>query len=242
MSVWNGQYKQNPPNSNNPGYGAEAIRDLKTNIEGIVGREHNFDTDTVSGQGKHLPGSAIIALDEDTETPVDSGQIGRLKGSTTNSKTTLQVKATSTDLNIEGYNQVSKTGDETIAGIKTFTDAPAVTQIVDDGSSDTTLANVGYVKTKTGTTSITPSVINVTPATDLNLLDFNGNQYDTITSKPDTNNLEELLAQISGELAELRTAVQTNGLNNPFGQNLETTSIVTFGTVTADKVFNPVWG
>lgn len=96
MSTWNTQYKQNPPNDNNPGYGAESIRDLKTNIEGIVGNEHNFDLVTTSGQGQHRPGSAIIDLAEDTSTKVNNLQAGRLKGSTDlDSKTTLQVKGVS---------------------------------------------------------------------------------------------------------------------------------------------------
>lgn len=248
MASWNQQYKSNPPDDNNPGYGAAAIRDLKTNIEGVVGNEHNFSLIDLGVQGQHYPGSAIIDLAEDTSTKVNNLQAGRLKGSTdADSKTTLQVKGVTEDLNIEGYNQVSKSGDETIAGTKTFTTAPAITQIVDDESSDTTIANVGYVKFKNDTTEINPIENNASPVSDLAISDFNSNLIYTILNDEDTNNLEELLVQIVEQLGELRATVNALALNNPFSQDLTTTGSPTFtgvtatGNISANKVYGAVW-
>ncbi len=41
--VWNEQYKQYPQTENNPGYGADSIRDLKLNLEEKFTAEHKFN-------------------------------------------------------------------------------------------------------------------------------------------------------------------------------------------------------
>ena len=82
MGTWNSTYKQNPANNNNPGYGADAIRDLKSTLETVFQAGHNFDLLSVSEQGKHLPGTAIIDLNGDTDA-LNNLQVGRLKGTVT---------------------------------------------------------------------------------------------------------------------------------------------------------------
>jgi len=255
MATWNTQYKQNPPDDNNPGYGAAAIRDLKANIEGIVGVEHNFDLVIPSNQGKHLPGSSIIDLDDDSEA-VNSLQVGRLKGTSheTEDTATMQVKGELVDLDIKGYDQVSLDGDETIDGTKTFTTSPSVTQTINDESPDTALANVEYVKAKTTTTSIEPTIDNVSTATDKAITDIYASTILTILHQADTENLEEILSQISFELEVLRNSLNTVGSHNSFGQNLRSTDSPTFsgltingnivatGNITGAKVYGAVWG
>ena len=257
MSAWNAQYKAYPPNSNNPGYGAEAIRDLKTNLENILGVEHSFDVvDDISLQGQHLPGSAIIALDDDTSDDiVNHSRMGRLTGTTTEdadevSVTNLQVLGDEGYRDVRGYNQVSTDQNQTITGEHTFVTAPILSVTLDDNSDDDEFANVGFVRSESSTTGIEPAVVNAGPASNFVLYDFNdgSNPLYTIYAKDDTNNLEELLSQIVGELAYLRAAVSAVATNNPFDQNLEDDSSPTFagltvnGTITADKVTGAVWG
>jgi hypothetical protein len=251
---WNGQYSSLPQDDNNPGYGAAAIRDLKTKIEGLFGREHNFDLDLTSNQGKHFAGSAIIDLDSDG-TAVNNLQQGRLKGITFDTNyAILTVKGETSDQQIKGYNQVNLDGDETIGGEKTFSTAPVISAVFPEDPADQTIANVGYVNLKTDTSEIEPDLLNVSPITDLTISDFNTNDIYTIIHKADTDNLESLLLQISTELIEVRTAIQANAANNPFGQNLQVTDAVTFagqtingnvvatGNITGVKVFGAVWG
>jgi hypothetical protein len=253
MATWNNQYKLNPPDDNNPGYGAAAIRDLKTNIEGIVGVGHNFDLVTPSNQGKHLPGTAIVDLDSDAEA-VNHLQKGRLKATTVGTEATLIVKGATADQPIKGYDQVSLSGDETITGTKTFTTSPSVTQTVSDASPDTTLANVGYVKTKTTTDSIEPTLKNVSPAVNQDITDIYANTIVTIPHQADTTNLESLLNQINTELIAVRSALDTTASHNSFGQNLRVTDTVSFGglnvngalvatgDITGANVYGAVWG
>lgn len=251
MSVWNNVYKQNPPDDNNPGYGAAAIRDLKTNIEGLVGREHDFDFALPANQGKHLAGSAIIDLDSDTDA-VNNAQIGRLSGITDSEDSTVATLAVNGETayqNIKGYNQVSLAGDETIAGIKTFSTAPVISETVDDESSDTTIANAGYVRLKSLTSSIEPAITNVSPAVSLPITDVYGETITTMAhNATDTGSLEELLVQVNAELINLRTALNTVASYKQYGQDLNDTASPTFagltttGTITGAAVYGVVWG
>jgi hypothetical protein len=251
MSTWNNVYKQNPPDDNNPGYGAASIRDLKTNIEGLIIAEHKFPLTTgLSAQGQHKAGSAIVDLtDETIDDRVNNSQIGRLKGSTdVDDKTTLQVLGETLYLDIEGKNQVSNIGDETIAGEKIFTTAPLITQVVDDGSDDDTIANVGYVKTKTSTTSIEPTVNNVGPAPAIELRSYDAELLNTMAIQlTDSTNLEEFLVSVKTELFNIRAALIAVAPMSPYGQDLRDTgsptfNVVTATTINADTVLGAVWG
>lgn len=259
MATWNVQYKQNPPDDNNPGYGAAAIRDLKTNIEGVVGREHDFDLVTPANQGKHLAGSAILDLDADPNA-VNNLQKGRLKATSSGTTATMQIKGASSDLNVKGYDQVSKADTETITGAKTFTTSPVVTATISDASPDTALANVGYVKTKTATGNIVPTINNVGTTVNKPITDIYASTITTINSVNDVSTLEALLGQVSTELEVIRNALNLVASHNSFGQNLRTSDTPTFagitvngvasftdnitttGDITGARVYGAVWG
>lgn len=239
--AWNEQYKQLPQDNNNPGYGAAAIRDLKTKLEGLIGVGHNFDLVAVSNQGRHLPGTAILDLDSDA-LGVNHLQVGRMKATSDDTIATMKIKGLTADLNLKGYDQVSISGDETILGVKTFAVAPAISAIVTDADPDSTIANVGYVKSKTETINIIPIIENVSPLVDLDINDSYDDLLYTIIHKPDVTNLEDLLAQINIELIELRTALSAVSTDNEFGQDLKTDGSPTFDILTATKVYGAVWG
>jgi hypothetical protein len=253
MSTWNNVYKQNPPDDNNPGYGAASIRDLKTNIEGLITAEHKFPlTTNLATQGQHKAGSAIVDLPDATiDDRVNNNQIGRLRGYTDgDDKTTLQVlNGDLSYVNIFGINQVSNVGNETISGVKTFNSAPLVTQVVDDGSDNDTIANVGYVKTKTSTTSIEPTVDNVGPSPAIELKTFDDELINTMPIQAvDSENLEEFLLSVKTELFNVRSALIAVAPMSPYGQDLSDNGSPTFagvtvnGTLSATRVEGAVWG
>jgi hypothetical protein len=255
MSTWNNVYKQNPDDDNNPGYGAASIRDLKTNIEGLIIAEHKFPLTTgLSAQGQHKAGSAIVDLtDETIDDRVNNSQIGRLKGSTdVDDKTTLQVLGETLYLDIEGKNQVSNIGDETIAGLKKFTTAPELPNVViDEGTDPDTISNVAYVRTKTDTDAIIPDVNNVGPTPALVLSNY-ANDVPAVHTMPiqavNSENLEEFLVSVDTELSNIRAALIDITAMSPYGQDLRDTGAPTFSTVTATtsisapNVFGAVWG
>jgi len=245
MATWNATYKESPRNDNNPFFGAAEIRDLKTNIESVVGNEHKFDLtpEGLATQGQHKAGTSYINLDDDPDALNRTGR-GRLVGTTAaaveDDSVTMQVQGETTYQNIKGYNQVSLDTDETITGVKNFTSP--ITMSGAQGTSSDSLATLAYVTAETETTSIEPTVNNFGVTINTAVKDMNNNPIGTYIARTDTNNLEEALGQIKVELDELRTIVKALAENNLFGQNLKTDSNVSFNTVTATKVIGAVWG
>lgn len=263
MSVWNTAYSSNPPDDNNPGYGAAAIRDLKTNIQSIVGNEHDFTrtSGATATQGQHEPGSAICdftnGADQDGDyTSVNNGQVGRLTATTTETtdtngdaveKTTMKVNTYDDGyVNIQGHNQVSLTGDETIYGEKIFNESPIIPVLTDtelEDAADGTIATIKYVKTETEPSAIEfASSINMGPSLAYSDYTYNG---DTLYSKTVTtpyDDLASLITSIQTELASLRASITAVAGMSPYGQDLRKTASPTFNVVTADTVYGAVWG
>ncbi len=255
MSTWNSVYKQNPPDDNNPGYGAASIRDLKTNIEALITAEHKFPLTTgLAAQGQHKAGSAIVDLTDQTiDDRVNNSQIGRLKGSTdVNDKTTLQVLGETLYLDIEGVNQVSNIGDENIAGIKTFGTAPVIPVMTDlewESAADGTITNKKYVDDSTLTTAIIPTVDNVGPSPAIELDTYDSELLYTLPIQAiDSENLEEFLVSVKQELFNIRAALIAVAPMSPYGQDLRDTGAPTFASVTATTsinapiIYGAVWG
>lgn len=74
--TWNNTYEQNPKNFNNPGYGANQIRQLKTAVRDRLDREHIFgqsESDLNNVGGTHREGSARVYVN-DPNNAVDSRQ------------------------------------------------------------------------------------------------------------------------------------------------------------------------
>lgn len=74
MATWNATFELLPRNGNNPGYGADAIRDLKGAIRERLDTEHIFGaSETTTGKtgGLHREGSARAAVTDDAALPTD---------------------------------------------------------------------------------------------------------------------------------------------------------------------------
>lgn len=268
MGVWNTAYSSNPPDDNNPGYGAAAIRDLKLNIQSVVGNEHDFTTTSGSTglQGQHEPGSAICdytnGLDQDADyTSVDNGQVGRLTATTTETtdvngdaveKTTLKVNTYDDGyVDIQGYNQVSLTGDETIYGEKIFDESPIIPVLTDselDDAADGTIATISYVQEQSSPSAIEfTSELNMGPSSAYTDYTYNG---DALYSKSNTSSYDDLFSIITAiqtELASLRSSVTAVAGMSPYGQDLRETASPTFNgvssnTITANSITGAVWG
>ena len=91
MATWNDLYEQSPRNSNNPGFGAAAIRDVKTQIREILETSIAFGDgfvpidfgDVPSGTMREGSARAYV-LDDDWLSrpdivPSPVGQIGQIK-------------------------------------------------------------------------------------------------------------------------------------------------------------------
>ena len=145
-----------PQNSESPTLGAQRIRETRSGFNTLLGVEHDISDDATT-KGYHGPNITIPEQASISDPGSNRGRLGVVEVAGVaelhyrdDASGTKQI-TNAGQLNIvDADGAVVKTGAQTIAGVKTFSDSP----IVPTPTTNTQAANKNYVDTQVG--AITP--------------------------------------------------------------------------------------